>query len=197
MRSVWRSMPSSFSAARIPALSTPMASACVPGLCRARPPWIRSSRPSSVCRPLGHAPGHGSNLDSACGCRKDEVPCMIVDDFKLRDGRLHLSVFFRSHDFAGAYPANLYGLARCCNMSPARWEPCRAASPPPAPQRISTSMTGTGWRRCSPAGDPRRCDLPAMNGWRKRHRPRSCTGMAPQRISAFIDFSLRLWSIAY
>ena len=43
---------------------------------------------------------------------KDEVPCMIVDDFKLRDGRLHLSVFFRSHDFAGAYPANLYGLAR-------------------------------------------------------------------------------------
>jgi thymidylate synthase len=43
---------------------------------------------------------------------KDEVPCMIVDDFKLRDERLHLSVFFRSHDFAGAYPANLYGLAR-------------------------------------------------------------------------------------
>ncbi len=43
---------------------------------------------------------------------KDEVPCMIVDDFKLRDGCLHLSIFFRSHDFAGAYPANLYGLAR-------------------------------------------------------------------------------------
>jgi len=43
---------------------------------------------------------------------KDEVPCMIVDDFKLRDGCLNLSVFFRSHDFAGAYPANLYGLAR-------------------------------------------------------------------------------------
>jgi thymidylate synthase len=45
-------------------------------------------------------------------CAKDEVPCMIVDDFKLRDDRLHLAVFFRSHDFAGAYPANLYGLAR-------------------------------------------------------------------------------------
>ena len=46
---------------------------------------------------------------------------MIVDDFKLRDGRLHLSIFFRSHDFAGAYPANLYGLARllqyvCCEV---------------------------------------------------------------------------------
>jgi thymidylate synthase len=37
---------------------------------------------------------------------------MIVDDFKLRDGALHLSAFFRSHDFAGAYPANLYGLSR-------------------------------------------------------------------------------------
>jgi thymidylate synthase len=47
-------------------------------------------------------------LDSA----RDEIPCMIVDDFKLRDGRLNLQVFFRSHDFAGAYPANLYGLAR-------------------------------------------------------------------------------------
>ena len=47
-------------------------------------------------------------LDSA----REEVPCMIVDDFKLREGRLHLSIFFRSHDYAGAYPANLYGLAR-------------------------------------------------------------------------------------
>ena len=44
--------------------------------------------------------------------RTEEVPCMIVDDFKLREGRLHLSIFFRSHDYAGAYPANLYGLAR-------------------------------------------------------------------------------------
>jgi len=43
---------------------------------------------------------------------RNEVPCMIVDDFKLRGGRLHLAIFFRSHDFAGAYPANLYGLAR-------------------------------------------------------------------------------------
>lgn len=43
---------------------------------------------------------------------RDEVPCMIVDDFKLREGRLNLAVFFRSHDFAGAYPANLFGLAK-------------------------------------------------------------------------------------
>ncbi|MBN1323946.1 MAG: thymidylate synthase [Methanotrichaceae archaeon] len=43
---------------------------------------------------------------------REEVPCMIVDDFKIRGGSLHLSAFFRSHDFAGAYPANLYGLSR-------------------------------------------------------------------------------------
>jgi thymidylate synthase len=43
---------------------------------------------------------------------KDEVPCMMVDDFKIREGRLRLTALFRSHDFAGAYPANLYGLTR-------------------------------------------------------------------------------------
>ncbi|MEA1984924.1 MAG: thymidylate synthase [Euryarchaeota archaeon] len=42
----------------------------------------------------------------------NEVPCMIIDDFKLRDGKVHLTTVFRSHDFAGAYPANLYGLSR-------------------------------------------------------------------------------------
>jgi thymidylate synthase len=48
----------------------------------------------------------------AVDSEKEEVPCMIVDDFKLRDGKLCLTALFRSHDFAGAYPANLYGLAR-------------------------------------------------------------------------------------
>ncbi|AKB85649.1 MULTISPECIES: thymidylate synthase [Methanococcoides] len=42
----------------------------------------------------------------------DEVPCMIIDDFKIRDGKVHLTTVFRSHDFAGAYPANLYGLSK-------------------------------------------------------------------------------------
>lgn len=42
----------------------------------------------------------------------DEVPCMMLTDFKIRDGRVHLTTLFRSHDFAGAYPANLYGLAK-------------------------------------------------------------------------------------
>jgi len=45
-------------------------------------------------------------VDSA----KDEIPCMIVDDFKIREGKVNLTALFRSHDFAGAYPANLYGL---------------------------------------------------------------------------------------
>ncbi len=44
--------------------------------------------------------------------RREEVPCMIVDDFKIRNGVLHLTAMFRSHDFAGAYPANIYGLTR-------------------------------------------------------------------------------------
>ncbi|MBN2488938.1 MAG: thymidylate synthase [Methanosarcinaceae archaeon] len=42
----------------------------------------------------------------------DEVPCMIIDDFKVRGGKVHLTTVFRSHDFAGAYPANLYGLSK-------------------------------------------------------------------------------------
>ena len=42
----------------------------------------------------------------------DEVPCMVVVDFKIRGGKLHLTTVFRSHDFADAYPANLYGLSK-------------------------------------------------------------------------------------
>ncbi len=42
----------------------------------------------------------------------DEVPCMIIDDLKIRNGRVNLTTLFRSHDFAGAYPANLYGLSK-------------------------------------------------------------------------------------
>ena len=42
----------------------------------------------------------------------DEVPCMIIDDFKIRGDMVNLTTLFRRHDFAGAYPANLYGLSR-------------------------------------------------------------------------------------
>jgi len=42
--------------------------------------------------------------------QREEVPCMIINDFKLRKNKLNLTAYFRSHDFAGAYPANLYAL---------------------------------------------------------------------------------------
>lgn len=42
----------------------------------------------------------------------DEAPCMIVNDFKIRDEKVHLTSLFRSHDFAGAYPANMYALTK-------------------------------------------------------------------------------------
>ena len=42
---------------------------------------------------------------------KDEVPCMILVDFKLRK-RLQLTAVFRSHDFYGAYPFNIYRLSK-------------------------------------------------------------------------------------
>jgi len=39
-------------------------------------------------------------------------PCMIIQDRWVREGRLNMSVYFRSHDAFGAYPANLYGFSR-------------------------------------------------------------------------------------
>jgi thymidylate synthase len=44
--------------------------------------------------------------------RQEEVPCMVLLDFKKRRDQLHLTCVFRSHDFASAYPANLYGLTK-------------------------------------------------------------------------------------
>lgn len=43
-------------------------------------------------------------------CMRSEVPCMMVVQFILRHSDLTLDIFFRSHDFYGAYPANVYGL---------------------------------------------------------------------------------------
>lgn len=40
----------------------------------------------------------------------EEVPCMMVAQFLLREDDLSLLVYFRSHDFYGAYPANVFGL---------------------------------------------------------------------------------------
>ncbi|MFC1786630.1 thymidylate synthase [Halobacteriota archaeon] len=43
--------------------------------------------------------------------KADEVPCMILLDFKLR-GEINLTAVFRSHDFYGAAAANWYALSR-------------------------------------------------------------------------------------
>ncbi len=43
-------------------------------------------------------------------CEREEVPCMMVCQFILRHSALTMDVYFRSHDFVGAYPANVYGL---------------------------------------------------------------------------------------
>ena len=38
------------------------------------------------------------------------VPCLQSVNFLYRQIRLHMTAYFRSHDFARAWPANLYGL---------------------------------------------------------------------------------------
>ena len=43
-------------------------------------------------------------------------PCQVVADYKLRDGHLHATHFFRSHDIRDAYPQNLYGLGSLQKM---------------------------------------------------------------------------------
>ena len=43
--------------------------------------------------------------------KKEEVPCMVMVDFKLRE-KLELTAVFRSHDFYGAYPYNIYALSK-------------------------------------------------------------------------------------
>lgn len=39
-----------------------------------------------------------------------DVPCLILVDFKVRDGLTHLTAVFRSNDMFGAWPANAFGL---------------------------------------------------------------------------------------
>ena len=41
----------------------------------------------------------------------DEVPCMILVDFKIRDGKLHTTGLWRSHDIYGAWFPNAVGLS--------------------------------------------------------------------------------------
>lgn len=42
--------------------------------------------------------------------KTDEVPCMILVDFKIRDNKLHTTALWRSHDIYGAWFPNAVGL---------------------------------------------------------------------------------------
>lgn len=46
-------------------------------------------------------------------CRKAaHPPCMLFQDRVIRDGKLNMTTYFRSHDSFSAYPSNLYMLCR-------------------------------------------------------------------------------------
>jgi thymidylate synthase len=45
----------------------------------------------------------------------DEIPCMIMVDFKYREGKLDTTAVWRSHDIFGAYPTNFIALRELAN----------------------------------------------------------------------------------
>lgn len=49
--------------------------------------------------------------DPKIDSKEDEVPCMILIDFKIREGKLHTTAVWRSHDIYGAWFPNAVGLA--------------------------------------------------------------------------------------
>jgi thymidylate synthase len=49
--------------------------------------------------------------DQRIDTKIDEVPCMILVDFKIRDNKLHTSALWRSHDIYGAWFPNAVGLS--------------------------------------------------------------------------------------
>jgi thymidylate synthase len=50
--------------------------------------------------------------DPPTDTREEEVPCMILVDFKIREGKLHTTGLWRSHDIYGAWFPNAVGLTR-------------------------------------------------------------------------------------
>ncbi len=49
--------------------------------------------------------------DPTVDTKNDEVPCMMLVDFKIRDGKLHTTGLWRSHDIYGAWFPNAVGLS--------------------------------------------------------------------------------------
>lgn len=50
--------------------------------------------------------------DPLTDTKEEEVPCMILVDFKIREGKLHTTGLWRSHDIYGAWFPNAVGLTR-------------------------------------------------------------------------------------
>jgi thymidylate synthase len=48
--------------------------------------------------------------DPTTDTKNEEVPCMILVDFKIREGKLHTTGLWRSHDIYGAWFPNAVGL---------------------------------------------------------------------------------------
>lgn len=48
--------------------------------------------------------------DPVADTKSDEVPCMILVDFKIRDNKLYTTALWRSHDIYGAWFPNAVGL---------------------------------------------------------------------------------------
>ncbi|OQD58793.1 thymidylate synthase [Methanobrevibacter arboriphilus JCM 13429 = DSM 1125] len=49
--------------------------------------------------------------DQVVDSKNDEVPCMILVDFKIRDDKLYTTALWRSHDIYGAWFPNAVGLS--------------------------------------------------------------------------------------
>jgi thymidylate synthase len=53
--------------------------------------------------------------DPTVDTKNDEVPCMMLVDFKIREGKLHTTGLWRSHDIYGAWYPNAVGLSNLAN----------------------------------------------------------------------------------
>ena len=54
-------------------------------------------------------------FDPLLDTTNDEIPCMIMVDFKYREGKLDTTGVWRSHDIFGAYPTNFIALRELAN----------------------------------------------------------------------------------
>ena len=76
---------------------------------------LATNGPKKSCYELGVAEGE-YDLPLYCtpkdGTRRMGGPCLSHLSFKLFEGAVHLTAFYRSHDYAYKVPGNLLGLAR-------------------------------------------------------------------------------------